>query len=68
VTGLKQTNEGSPTDAFNGQRIRMLPPLHKITVDGATCGVDDEGTTACKDAQGRGFILSPAWSGWLPKV
>lgn len=46
----------------------ILPPFHKITVDGATCGVDDKGTTACKDAQGRGFILSTAWSGWLPKV
>jgi hypothetical protein len=46
----------------------ILPSFHKITVDGVTCGVDDKGTTACKDAQGRGFILSPAWSGWLPKV
>lgn len=68
VTGLKQTNEESPTDAFHGQPIKTLPPFHSITVGGAVCGVDDKGTTACKDAQGRGFILSPAWSGWLPKV
>src|SRR5882757_9154285 len=43
-------------------------PFHSITFNGATCGVDDSGTTACEDSQGRGFILSPAWSGWLPKV
>jgi hypothetical protein len=68
VTGLKQTNEGSPTDAFDGQPIKTLPPLHSITVGGAVCGVDDKGTTVCKDAQGRGFILSPTWSSWLPRV
>ncbi len=45
-----------------------LPPFHSISVSGSICGVDDKGTTACKDAKGRGFILSPTWSGWLPKV
>ncbi|WP_142253742.1 MULTISPECIES: hypothetical protein [unclassified Mycobacterium] len=48
--------------------IKELPPYHSITVGGATCGVDDKGTTACKDSEGRGFILSSTWSGWLPKV
>ena len=48
--------------------IKTLPAMHSITVDGVTCGVDDSGMTACKDPQGRGFILSPSWSGWLPKV
>jgi hypothetical protein len=46
----------------------VLPPFHTLTVYGVTCGVDDKGTTACKDPQGRGFVLSPSWSGWLPKV
>ncbi|QCR71458.1 hypothetical protein FCV17_06315 [Mycobacterium avium subsp. hominissuis] len=32
------------------------------------CGVDNSGTTACKDPQGRGFVLSPHGSGWLPHV
>jgi hypothetical protein len=50
------------------QQIKTVPPFHSITVDGVTCGVDDEKTTACKDSQGRGFVLSPTWSGWLPKV
>ncbi|MBZ4620668.1 hypothetical protein GBO18_12020, partial [Mycobacterium avium subsp. hominissuis] len=36
--------------------------------DGVVCGVDDSGTTACKDPQGRGFVLSPHGSGWLPHV
>lgn len=48
--------------------IKTLPAMHSITVDGVMCGVDDSGTTACKDPQGRGFILSSSWSGWLPKV
>jgi hypothetical protein len=68
VTGLKQTNEGSPVNPVNGQPIKTLPPFHSITVGGAICGVDDKGTTACKDAQGGGFVLSPQGSGWLPKV
>lgn len=68
LTGLKQTNEGATQNPINGQSIQTLPPLHSITVGGAVCGVDDAGTTACKDKQGRGFILSPTWSGWLPKV
>ncbi|SPM39834.1 hypothetical protein MNAB215_2027, partial [Mycobacterium numidiamassiliense] len=25
-------------------------------------------TTACKDPQGHGFVLSPRGSGWLPHV
>lgn len=48
--------------------VRTLPAMHSITVDGVTCGVDGSGMTACRDPQGRGFILSPTWSGWLPKV
>lgn len=48
--------------------IKTLPAMHSITVDGVMCGIDDSGTTACKDPQGRGFILSPSWSGWLPKT
>ncbi|MHA3022961.1 hypothetical protein ACXPWS_22215 [Mycobacterium sp. BMJ-28] len=52
-----------------GSTLRpRLPPFHRLTVYGVTCGVDDKGTTACKDPQGRGFVLSPSWSGWLPKI
>jgi len=47
---------------------RMLPPFHTLTVYGVTCGVDDKGTTACKDPRGHGFVLSPSWSGWIPKI
>jgi hypothetical protein len=49
-------------------RIQTLPPLHSITVNGVICGVDNAGTTACKDTQGRAFVLSPQGSGWLPHV
>jgi len=59
--GASNCSEGSPPQ-------KVLPPFHTLTVYGATCGVDDKGTTACKDPQGRGFVLSPTWSGWLPKV
>ncbi len=68
VTGLKQTNEGPVGTTVHGQLLKTLPPLHSISVFGATCGVDDAGTTSCKDSNGHGFILSPTWSGWLPHV
>jgi hypothetical protein len=68
VTGLKQTTEGAIPNPFNGQTIKTLPPRHSIAAYGSICGVDDRGTTACKDSKGRGFVLSPQGSGWLPKV
>ena len=54
--------------SIQGHKLNVLPPFHSITVGGITCGVDDRGTTACKDPQGRGFVLSPQGSGWLPEV
>ncbi|GFG99132.1 hypothetical protein MTIM_50110 [Mycobacterium timonense] len=68
TSGLKQTNEGEQSKVIGGQPIKTLPPGHSITVDGIICGVDNSGTTACKDPQGRGFVLSPHGSGWLPHV
>lgn len=68
-TGLKKT--GNPTitgNTYRGQQIKTLPPFHSIAFNGMVCGVDDARTTACKDGNGQGFILSPQWSGWLPKV
>jgi|KBSSwiStaDraftv2_1062776.scaffolds.fasta_scaffold11275_4 hypothetical protein len=68
-TGLKKT--GNPTitgNTYRGEPIKTLPAFHSIAFNGMICGVDDARVTACKDSQGRGFILSPAWSGWLPKV
>jgi hypothetical protein len=68
-TKLRTTNTPIGTDGtVHGNPVKTLPPLHSITVDGTTCGVDDAGTTACKDPEGRGFVLSPKGSGWLPKV
>ena len=58
----------SDTGCANTASSKVLPPFHTLTVYGVTCGVDDRGTTACKDPQGRGFVLSPSWSGWIPKV
>lgn len=69
MTGLKQTNaQIADGITVQGRPIKSLPPFHSITVDGVICGVDDAGTTACKDPQGRGFVLSPNGSGWLPHV
>lgn len=48
--------------------VKTLPAFHSITVDGVVCGVDDARTTACKDARGRGFVLSPKGSSWVPHV
>jgi hypothetical protein len=58
ATGLDGTIRDQP--------IKTLPPSHSISLGGVMCGVDGSGTTACKDPQGRGFILSPSWSGWFP--
>lgn len=69
LTRLQTTSDPLTSgDTLRNQLIKTLPPFHSITFNGAICGVDDKGTTACKDAQGRGFVLSPSWSGWLPKV
>jgi hypothetical protein len=68
-SGLSATNAAFPPDnRIHGQPVKTLPPFHSITVSGIICGVDDKRTTACKDLQGHGFVLSPSWSGWLPKV
>lgn len=68
TSGLNQTSGGEPSRVVNGQPIKTLPPSHSLTVNGFICGVDNSGTTACKDPQGRGFVLSPRGSGWLPHV
>lgn len=68
TTGLKQTNEGEQSRVIVGQPIKTLPPFHSLTVNGIICGVDNSGTTACKDPQGRGFVLSPHGSRWLAHV
>lgn len=59
---------GDPTCGGSISTKKVLPPFHTLTVFGVTCGVDDKKMTACKDPQGRGFVLSPSWSGWIPKV
>ena len=65
----RATNSSPYVDgSIQGQKPASLPPFHSIALDGMICGVDDKGTTACKDAQGRGFVLSLQGSGWLPKV
>jgi hypothetical protein len=61
---LRALNESPPDTSA----LKTLPPMHSITVNSTTCGVDDSGTTACVDGQGQAFMLSPQWSGWLPHV
>jgi hypothetical protein len=55
-----------PIASATSPTFKTLPPFHSITVDGVICGVDDAGTTACKDPQGQAFVLSTHGSGWLP--
>jgi hypothetical protein len=66
--GVQQSALSGPPCSVSASLGKELPPFHTLTVFGVTCGVDDKGTTACKDPQGRGFVLSPSWSGWIPKV
>lgn len=64
--GLSTTNAIYAVDnAVQGHPIKVLPPFHSIVVNGVICGVDNAGTTACKDPQGRAFVLSLNGSGWL---
>jgi hypothetical protein len=66
---IRPVSDTTGTDGtIRDQPIKILPPFHSISLGGVICGVDDAGMTACKDPQGRGFILSPSWSGWLPHV
>jgi hypothetical protein len=70
-TALGVQNAGSTPysdGSIQDHKISVLPPFHSIAFAGMICGVDDKDTTACKDSQRRGFVLSPAWSGWLPKA
>ncbi|KLO27509.1 hypothetical protein ABW16_16460 [Mycolicibacter heraklionensis] len=68
--GPVQASSGTlgTSDTVNGHSIKTLPPLHSISLGGVVCGVNDSGTTACKDPQDRGFVLSPNGSGWLSHV
>lgn len=69
LTGIGDTNSpGSQDGTVHGNPVTTLPPFHTVTVDGTICGVDDAGTTACKDAEGHGFVLSPTGSRFLPEV
>lgn len=69
ASGLAQSgNPIAPNGKVYGRCLKTLPPKHSITVDGVICGVDDSGVTACKDRQGRGFVLSPHGSVWLPHM
>ncbi|MEU9805979.1 hypothetical protein [Mycobacterium sp. NPDC050853] len=68
TNGGIQKASNAPYSERTIQQANSLPPLHSITVNGVVCGVDDAGLTACKDPQGRGFVLSPQGSHWLPHV
>jgi hypothetical protein len=63
-----QNGDHPINDSAEVQRVTKSLGAHSITVNGIICGADNAGTTACKDPQGRGFVLSPHGSGWLPHV
>ncbi|ETA98232.1 hypothetical protein MAV3388_01525 [Mycobacterium avium subsp. hominissuis 3388] len=68
-SGLAQSGDPiAPNGQVYGHSLNTLPPFHSITVDGVVCGVDNSRTTACKDPQDRGFVLSPHGSAWLQHV
>lgn len=69
-TPLQQTGTPVASDdhTVQGHPVRPLPALHSLTVGGTICGVDNASTTACKDPQGRGFIISPQGTFSLPHV
>lgn len=66
--GTDKELQETTTPITDSRSVRTLPPCHSITVDGIICGVDGTGTTACKDTQDRGFLLSPNGPKWFPHV
>jgi hypothetical protein len=69
ASGIKAaTSTPYSNGTVQGQPIRTLPPLQSIAVAGDLCGVDNAGSTACKDYQGRGFVISQQGTRWLPHV
>ncbi len=54
--------------SIQGHPIKALPPQQALAAGGAFCGVDASGATACKDSQGRGFVISQQGTRWLPRV
>jgi hypothetical protein len=53
---------------IEGLPIQPLPSAHSLAGGGSICGVDNTGTTACKDSKRRGFVISPRGTAWLPNV
>lgn len=69
ASGIKATPSTPYSNgSIQGQPIRPLPPMQSITVAGDLCGVDGAGSTACKDFQGRGFVISQQGARWVPHV
>jgi hypothetical protein len=62
-TATIESITGDPGLAADRQKApAVLPPMHKVTVTEkgiAQCGVDDEGTVACRIGQ-NGFVLTPS--------
>ncbi|SPM35837.1 hypothetical protein MAH_0295, partial [Mycobacterium rhizamassiliense] len=67
--GVTQSNVSIDSGhKVNGRRVKVLPPKHSIAVGDVICGADGARTLGCKDARGRGFVLSPLGTTWLPHV
>lgn len=54
--------------SIQGHPLKALPPQQALAAGGTFCGVDASGATACKDSQGRGFVISQQGTRWLPHV
>lgn len=67
-TDIGQKTTKNPIRQDPEHPFKTLSPFHSLTIGGVTCGVDDAKMTACKDQQGRGFVLSPRGSGWLEHI
>jgi hypothetical protein len=65
-TGIRAVGSTPYAEAsVEGLPIRSLPAGQSIFVSGTRCGVAAAGVLACKDFQGRGFVISAQSTAWL---
>lgn len=68
-TGIRAATSTPYTNgSIQGHPLKALPPLQALAAGGTFCGVDGSGATACKDSNGRGFVISQQGTRWLPHV
>ncbi|ADG98354.1 hypothetical protein Srot_1894 [Segniliparus rotundus DSM 44985] len=62
-TGSSQVSNSSAERDGTAEAVQELQPLHKLVIEGSpenhlACGAGEDGSVACQNATGHGFVLS----------